>query len=478
MKGSAQVSRRNFLKKGTLLGGGLLISFAIPSQVSKLLSNIAPGITEMNAFLRIAEDNTIHVIISKLEMGQGIWTTLPMLIAEELDCDWNKIKVQHRSQGKGSNFNEGVFLQITGGSDTTRSEFDHYRMIGATARMMLINAAAKRFCIPPEACETDNGYIINGKKRLSYGEVATEASKLPISEVKLREPSFLGFSTDRVALHTPYLGGSFGRRGSFNSDWIMDAVQIAKASGKFIKLIWSREDDIRGGYYRPVYFHKVRISIGRDGFPLAWHHRVVGQSLFTNTPLAEHIVPNEIDYSSVDGVNGSPYLEAIADHSVELHTKTYGVPVLPWRAVGNTHTAFVMETLIDELAAIAEKDPVEYRRVFLKNHPRHIEVLNLAAEKAQWSKPMPAGRFRGIAVHASMGSVVCQVVEVSIIDKKIHLHRVVCVIDCGLAVNPEGVKAQMESGIVYGITAALYGEITLSKGRVQQSNFHDYRMLR
>jgi isoquinoline 1-oxidoreductase beta subunit len=161
-----------------------------------------------------------------------------------------------------------------------------------------------------------------------------------------------------------------------------------------------------------------------------------------------------------------------------LHTTTQGVPVLAWRSVGNTHTCFVIETLIDELAFMAAKDPVAYRRVLLKDHPRHLAALDLATEKAEWSKPLPAGRFRGVAVHAAMGSYVSQVVELSVDDQKIRIHRVVCAIDCGLAVNPDGVRAQMESGIVFGLTAALYGEITLVQGRVQQSNFHNYRMLR
>jgi isoquinoline 1-oxidoreductase beta subunit len=155
-----------------------------------------------------------------------------------------------------------------------------------------------------------------------------------------------------------------------------------------------------------------------------------------------------------------------------------GVPVLPWRSVGSTHTVFVVESLIDELATLAKTDPVDYRRSLLKNHPRHLAALNLAAEKADWNKPLPNGRFRGVAVCEAMGSYVCQIVELSIDNQRIRLHRIVCAIDCGLAVNPDGVCAQMESGIVFGLTAALYGELTLEKGQIKQSNFHDYRMLR
>ena len=204
----------------------------------------------------------------------------------------------------------------------------------------------------------------------------------------------------------------------------------------------------------------------------------MGQSLFVNTLLEEYIVADGIDYSSVGGVHGSPYLETVADHSVELHSTIQSVPVLPWRSVGHTHTAFVMETLIDELAVKASQDPVEFRRTLLQKYPRHLKALELAVEKAEWRKPLPPGVHRGIAVHAAMGSYVAQVVELSIVDKQIKVHRVVCAIDCGLAVNPDGVIAQMESGIIFALTAALYGEITLEDGQVKQRNFNDYKMLR
>lgn len=657
------MDRRNFIRTGALAGGGLLVSFTATMVVKHIFSRTsAPAINTMNAFLQIGADNSIQIILSKIEMGQGIVTTLPMLIAEELDCDWNKIKVLHRPSGKGADLEADILELSTGGSDSTRSQFDRYRMAGATARTMLVSAAAKRFGATPEACRTENGYVIWGNRKISYGEVAAEAAALPTPSVKLRGPdgwkyigkaqkrldsreksngkakygmdidfpdlltavvahppvfggiaksfdasrtkaisgvrdvvqipegiaviadhfwaakqgrdalqidwdpgvnknidtdtlleeyrelakikgipcqqkgnvttalgkahktieaafsfpylahapmeplnctvkigkdkcevwtgtqnplvhqkevaAFLGIEPDQVEFNTPCIGGSFGRRGTFGSDWVMEAVHIAKASGKPVKLVWLREDDIKGGYYRPVYLHHVDIGIDNYGWPVAWQHRIVGQSLFVNTPLEKLIVQNGIDYSSVDGINGSPYLDAIPDHSIELHTTTVGVPVFSWRSVGNTHTSFVMETLIDELAYRAGKDPVEYRRTMLKGHPRHLAALNLAAEKAAWDKPLPAGRSRGIAVHAAMGSYVAQVAELSVDNGKICVHRVVCAIDCGLAVNPDGVRAQMESGIVYGLTAALYGEITLENGEVKQSNFHDYPILR
>lgn len=653
------INRRDFIKVGSFIGGGLLIAFAIPFK--RLLTAKATPFTFMpNASLRIGEDDSIVIILSKVEMGQGIWTTLPMLVAEELDCDWKKISVEHRPPGTAGDFLKPVLDRFTGGSETTASQFDIYREVGATARMMLINAAAKRWSVSPDICRTENGYIVTGNRKFSFGEVAGEASLLPKPVVKLREPrewKYIGNSQNRldgaekingkakygidihfpelltavvahppvfggkvksfnadgaksiegvrhivqiptgiaviadnfwaakngrdtleiewengenenidsevladeylqlsktqglvvkqkgdvatafekakrsidvqftfpflahapmeplnctvkiskngcevwsgtqcplhhqaevaallnlkpehVLFHTPHLGGSFGRRGTFGGDWIMEAVHIAKASGQFIKLVWTREDDMKAGYYRPVYLHRVNIGIGPDGFPMAWQHRIVGQSLFTNTPLEQYIVQNGIDYSSV--TTGGPYSDSIPHYSFELLTTKVGVPVTAWRSVGNTHTAFVMETLVDELAAMAEIDPVDYRRKLLANSHRHLAALNLVAEKSDWDKPLAAGRSRGIAVHEAMGSYVAQVFEISIDDGNLRIHRVVCAIDCGLAVNPDGVRAQIEGGIIYGLTAALYGEITIQKGQVQQSNFHDYRMLR
>jgi len=655
------LDRRNFLRISTLASGGLLIAIALPEKV--VAHSVTPptlNTASMNAFLRIGSDNSIHVILSKVEMGQGIWTTLPMLIAEELDCDLTKIWVEASPPGKAADFIGNLAYQSTGGSESTVQEFDRFRQAGATARMMLLTVAAKKMGVLPDECRTENGYVIAGTRCISYGEVATEASTLPVPVVKLKAPkdwkyigksqkrldtpekimgkavygldihfpglltavvahppifgatvksfqaakvtaikvvrqvlavptgvaviadsfwaakkgrdalqiewnlgltatldskkqreeyhrlaqsagipfankgdvttaltqateqfeavfdfpylahapmeplnctvqilpnacevwtgtqspllhqaeiaTYLGLRPEQVQLHTPRLGGSFGRRGSFNSDWVMEAVQIAKLSGKAIKLVWTREDDIQGGYYRPMYTHYARIGIGADGLPNAWLHRIVGQSLFTNTPLADMIVQKGIDYSSV--TKGGPYTDNIPDYSFELHTTQVGVPVLPWRSVGATHTAFVVETLIDELAYRAGKDPVYYRRAFLKNAPRHLAALDLAVEKTGWHQPLPNGVYRGVAVCEAMGSYVAQVVEASVNAGQVRVHRVVCAIDCGLAVNPDGVVAQMEGGIVYGLTAALYGEITFAEGRVQQSNFHDYRMLR
>ncbi|MEP6844777.1 MAG: xanthine dehydrogenase family protein molybdopterin-binding subunit [Panacibacter sp.] len=655
-------SRRDFLKTSGMMTGGLMVSFMIPAGAKKLAA-AAPEMTfAPNAYLHIGSDNSIKIILAHVEMGQGIWTTLPMLIANELDCDWEEIQVEHSPVGVP--YNHPLFgLQITGGSTTTWSEFDRYRNAGATAKTQLIEAGAKKFGVAAADCRTEKGFVIAGNKKASFGELAEAAGKLePPASVKLKDPKdwtrigkptkrldakskilgeaifgmdvhfegmltavvahtpvfggkvksvddskamavkgvkqvvvvpngvavladnfwaakqgrdvlniewdlgentnidsatqmddyrklaqtkgttaankgdaanaiasaakkinaeynfpylahapmeplnctvkitndgceiwtgtqmpgleqgvaakILGLNPEQVKVNTVFLGGGFGRRGTPASDFVSEAVFIAKNSGnKFIKMVWTREDDIRGGYYRAAFLHNVQIGIDNNGMPTGWNHSIVGQSIFAGT-FFEAMVQNGIDSSSVEGIADSPYVTSLENHNVELHSPKLGIPVLWWRSVGHTHTAFVMETLIDELATTAGKDPVAYRRQLLEKHPRHLAALNLVAEKSGWVKPLPAGHYRGVAVHESFGSFVAQVAEISIDKGKLKVHKVTCAIDCGLAVNPDGVKAQMEGCIVFGLTALLYGEITLEKGTVKQSNFHNYKMAR
>jgi len=668
MNSELTTSRRSFLKAGALLGGGLMISFTVPGAKRLAAMGAAAGEDAVawfvpNAYLSIGADDTIRVILAHAEMGQGVWTTLSMLIAEELDADWNKFKIEHAPPG-APYLHTAYGMQITGGSSTTWSEFDRYRQAGALARTMLVEAAAKKLGVNPSDCRTENGVVIAGDKRVSYGQVAALAATLPprTEPVPLRPPGewkyigkgvkrldapekvnggakfgmdvhfpdmltavvahppvygskvksfddsqtrkvpgvrnvvkiptgvaviadnfwaakkgraalkvqwdqegnegvdspaqleeyrklaatkglpaaqkgnaadalskaakvleaeytfpylahtpmepenatvrltkdhceiwtgtqmpmaeqaaaakILGFKPDQVSVHTVFLGGAFGRRATPQCDFVSEAVHIAKASGQFIKMVWTREDDIHGAYFRPAFVHKVRAGINDDGMPVAWEHNMAGQSIMAGSPF-EAMMKDGIDPASVEGVADSPYLSDIPDHYVGLHSPRYQLPVLWYRSVGHTHTATVMECMIDELANAAGKDPLEYRRALLKNHPRHLAALNLAAEKAGWGSPLPAGRFRGIAVHESFLSYVAQVAEVSVDDHgQIKVHKVVCAIDCGLAVNPDGVRAQMESGINFGVSSCLYGEITLAKGKVQQSNFHDYRIAR
>jgi isoquinoline 1-oxidoreductase beta subunit len=670
MKAPLNISRRTFIKTTALVVGGLVIAFTIPHAKRFLL----PGATQdaakddskklptPNAFLRIGTDNTITVMLAHSEMGQSIWTTLPMLIAEELDADWSKIKVEHASAAP-EYAHTAYGLQITGGSSTTWSEFDRYRQAGALTRALLISAAAEQLGVPAESIKTENGFVISGDKKISYGDLVEAAAKIETPKaVTLKDPKdwkvigkatkrldgpekingtaifgqdihfdglmtamvarspvfggsvkkfdasaakkikgvhqvvqvptgvaviadnywaakkgrdalqidwdlgpnagldskallvefrkmaespgltaakagdsktampkagnfveaeyvlpylahspmeplncsvkidkdsceiwtgtqmqgtdqpaaakILGLQPEQVKIHTLFLGGGFGRRANPAADFVSEAVHVAKAAGVPVKTVWSREDDVKGGYYRPMYLHKAKIGLDAGGMPVAWEHTTVGQSIMLGTPFEAYQIKDGVDATSVEGTADSPYLKSIPNYQVSLHTAKTGIPVLWWRSVGHSHTAFVMESLIDELAHTAKKDPLEYRRTLLKDHPRHLAALNLAAEKAGWGRPLPKGVYRGIAVHESFGSFVAQVAEVSVEKGEVKVHRIVSAIDCGLAVNPDSLKAQMESSVSFGLGAAMQSEITFKDGQVQQSNFHDYQVMR
>jgi len=670
MTAPLNISRRTFIKASALVVGGLVIAFSIPQAKRFLLPGAAKetgnaGESKLpapNAFLRIGTDNTITVMLAHSEMGQSIWTTLPMLIAEELDADWSKIRVEHASASPAY-LHTAYGIQITGGSSTTWSEFDRYRQAGALTRQLLIGAAAEQLNVPAANLKTENGFVISGDKKISYGDLAEAAAKLETPKaVTLKDPKdwkvigkatkrldgpekingtavfgqdvhfdglmtamvarspvfggsvksfdasaakqvkgvqqvvqvptgvavvadnywaakqgrealkvewdlgpnagldskamledfrskaanpglvaaqlgdskatlskadklieaeyalpylahspmeplncsvriekdaceiwtgtqmqttdqqaaakILGLKPEQVKIHTLFLGGGFGRRANPAADFVSEAVQVAKAAGVPVKTVWSREDDVQGGYYRPMYLHKAKIGVDANGFPAAWEQVTVGQSIMLGTPFEAFMIKDGVDATSVEGIADSPYLKQIPNYHVSLHTVKTGIPVLWWRSVGHSHSAFVMESLIDELAHSAKKDPLDYRRALLKGHPRHLAALNLAAEKAEWGKPLPKGVSRGIAVHESFGSFVAQVAEVSVDQGTVKVHRMVCAIDCGLAVNPDSLKAQMESSISFGLGAAMQSEITFKEGKVQQSNFHDYLVMR
>jgi isoquinoline 1-oxidoreductase beta subunit len=246
-----------------------------------------------------------------------------------------------------------------------------------------------------------------------------------------------GLKPEQVEIHTQFLGGGFGRRATPTSDFVREAVQVAKAANLPVKTVWTREDDIHGGYYRPQFFHKVKVGLDATGAPVAWQHTLVGQSFLIGTPF-EGMVKNGVDPTACEGVFDSAYLADVPNHLVEHHAPKSPVTTLWWRSVGHSHSGFVMETLMDDLAKAAGQDPLAYRRARLAKHPRHLGVLNLAAAKAGWGTPLPRGRFRGLAVHESFNSYVAQVAEVSVDQGRIRVHRVVCAIDCGTAVNPAG----------------------------------------
>jgi isoquinoline 1-oxidoreductase beta subunit len=661
---SMGLERRDLLR-GALFGGALLLAVRFdahaapgPIVASPLDATFAP-----NAFVRIATDGRVTVIVNKAEMGQGVSTGLTMIVAEELDADWKLVGFEF-APADIVYAHPGFGIQMTGGSTSIAGMTAPLQKAGATARAMLVAAAAARLGVPASQLTTESGAVVHAasNRRVGYGDLVTDAMKLPVpadAEPKKREdyrivgrsmkrldtpdkvrgtaqfgidvvlpgmsiavvahapvfggrvrafraekakaipgvrdvveissgvavladkfwaakrgrdaleiewdegdgatlsteamraeyaalaktpgmvghevgdaPSVLeksgsnvleadyelpflahapmealnctvrlddegceiwtgtqfqtvdqaaaartaGLDPDQVRIHTTYLGGGFGRRANPKSDFVVEAVEIAKLTKTPVKLIWTRDDDMRGGYYRPMWTSKMRGALDADGKVEAWLHRVVGQSFMAGTPFEPLFVKNGVDQLSIEGSDDTPY--AIPNVRVELHTTKSVVPTLWWRSVGHSHTGFVIESFVDELAARAGRDPFEFRREMLRDKPRHRAVLERAAKESGWGKPPPSGRARGIAQHASFGSFVAIVIEASIDQGIPRVHRATVVIDCGRVVNPDSVAAQMESAVGFGLTAALYGAITLKDGRVEQSNFHDYRMLR
>jgi isoquinoline 1-oxidoreductase beta subunit len=657
------LNRRQFIATAALAAGGLVIAFNVPAGLRKKFAPDTDTVLAPNAYLRIGADNTVTVLLSHCEMGQGIWTSLCMLIAEELDADWKNIQAEH-APAAVAYYHTIYATQRTGGSTSLLSEYDRYRKAGATARQLLVQAAASRFRVDAKECRTEDGHVIVGDKRVRYGDLVEDASKLPVPEdVPLKEPGkwkfigqkvkrldtpvkingkaifgmdvqqpgmltalvarspvpggkvmgydaavamsvpgvrqvvavpsgiavladdfwaakkgrdalkiewdagegasldsealladlkqradegglpatntgnpdqafsrsaqvveaeyfapFLahapmeplnctvklsagkceiwtgtqthtndqqaaagitGLPLEKVFINTVFLGGSFGRRNITRSDFVREAVEVAKASGKLVKTVWTREDDIQGGMYRPAFLHRFKVGLDESGMPIAWKQISVGQSVMTGGPFEKVAVVNGVDMFSIEGMQTSPYVKSIPDQRIELNTPVWPVSVDNWRAVGLSHTIFAMEGLADELAHAAGKDPVEYRRMLYRNAPRLLNVLNLAAEKSGWDKPLPAGHGRGVAVFEAVGSFSAVIAEVSVSkETPLRVHRVTCAIDCGLAINPDGVHAQMESNIAFGLSTALYSEITFKEGKVQQRNFYDYKTLR
>ena len=659
-------SRRQFLATSASLAGGLVIACFVPFGTRRLFAQEggpppAPPM-DPNAFVHIGSDDSVTVVLKHSEMGQGVWTSIPMVIAEELDCDWSKVRVENAPNAQVY-ANNAFGIQGTGGSTSTLESFGQMREAGAMARALLVNAAAQRWQVDPSTCRTEKGSVISGPHSASYGELADAAAKLEAPDkVALKDPSkwtligkptprldslakvtgtagfgidvqrpglligvvarapvfggkvksfdaakakavdgvvdvvqvpsgiavlgkhfwaakkgrealvvdwdlgegaslstdsmradyrkragerglvaksagdvdavlkaadqrieaeyevpflahapmeplnctveigdggceiwtgtqfqgvdqgvvaqILGIDPGQVKIHTQFLGGGFGRRANPHSDFIAEAVQVAKAANKPVKIVWTREDDVHGGYYRPMWLSRFSAALGADGKPSAWSHTIVGQSIIAGTPFASMMIKDGIDATSVEGAADSPYLAAIPAHRVDLHTPASPIPVLWWRAVGHSHTGFVVESFIDELAHAAKTDPLEFRRKLLPADSRNLRALELAAKEFGWGKPLPKGHAAGLAVHESFASHVAQVAEVSVENGKIRVHRVVCAIDCGPVVNPMTIEAQMQSAIAFGLSAALHSKITFKDGKVEQGNFNDYLVLR
>jgi len=661
---SRGIPRREFLRVSIGASGGLLIGFCLPGAVEASAAQNGSATSFMpNAFVRIGADERVTVIVNHSEMGQGVYTSLPMLLAEELDADWSKVGFE--SAPVDPKYNHPVYgMQMTGGSSSVWSAFEQFRQAGAAARAMLIAAAAQQWNMDAANCRTDSGAVLDpSNRKLTYGQLAAAAAKLtPPTQVALKDPKtfkligkpakrldtsekvngkavfgidvkipqmmtaivarapvfgarmrtfddsraramagvrrivavpsgvaviadsfwqakmardalrinwdegpmssfntnqmmqqfreqaksagksvrrdgnadaelakavrkveavyevpylshammeplncavdlrpgsceiwtgtqfqtmdrasaakIAGLPEEKVQIHTTFLGGGFGRRANPQSDFVVEAVHVAKAAGAPVKVVWTREDDMQGGWYRPAFLHAIAGAIDANGKPVAWRSRVVGQSIMVGTPFEAmmDLKTKGYDPSSVEGVDDLPY--EIPNLLVESHQMEVGVPVQWWRSVGHSHTAFATECFIDELATLAHQDPYRFRRALLQKHPRHLGVLDLAAQKAGWAKPLPKGRARGIAVHASFESFSAQVAEVSVTEGKIQVHRMVCAIDCGRYVNPGIIAAQTQGGAIFGASAALFQELTFENGRLQQTNFHSFPMLR
>ncbi|MEO1066491.1 MAG: xanthine dehydrogenase family protein molybdopterin-binding subunit [Pseudomonadota bacterium] len=286
-----------------------------------------------------------------------------------------------------------------------------------------------------------------------------------------------GITPDKVVLHVMKTGGGFGRRAVADGDVVAEAVSVAKAIGfkAPVKVQWTREDDMRGGRYRPAYIHTFKAGVDDSGNLVAWDNHIIGQSIVSGTPF-EGLIQNGVDGTSVEGASNLPY--GIPNIRVGLTTTEVKVPVLWWRAVGSTHTAYAVESFLDEVAAQINRDPYEFRMDLLKDHPRHAAVLKLAAEKARWSDAVAEGRFRGLAVHESFSSVVAHVAEISMEDGLPIVHKVTVAVDCGIAINPDTIKAQMEGGTGFGLGSILAEELTLVGGEVEQGNYDTYTPLR
>jgi isoquinoline 1-oxidoreductase subunit beta len=366
-------------------------------------------------------------------------------------------KAQPSGEASWTGFeSKGEAARANGGTAAVEVAYDFPYLAHATMEPMNCVAMAKPFSV-----------------RLMYGSQTQTLDQLNVARLMAMPPG-------AVAIETLFAGGSFGRRATFASDYVVECVEIAKrvGGGRPVKLVWTREDDMAAGYFRPIVHHTVRVTTDAEGLPATWRHRVVTQSIMAGAPA--FAPKQEIDSTAVEGILGSPYLKATPVVDAQLLTPEVGVPVLWWRSVGATHTAYVMEHTIDQLARRANRDPVEYRRaLYVKaGANRHLAALNTAAERAGWTTPAPLGWTRGVAVHESFGSVVAQVAEVKLEDGAPRVGRVVTAIDCGVAVAPDQIAAQMEGGTCYGLSAALFGEITLTEGRVDQRNFDGYRVLR
>ncbi|HEU4835327.1 MAG TPA: xanthine dehydrogenase family protein molybdopterin-binding subunit [Pyrinomonadaceae bacterium] len=664
MRPKTELSRRSFIQITTAATGGLLISLYLDKPALAAQQPPPPKVYPPDAFVHVRRDGQIAITVNRLEFGQGVQTSLPMILADEMDADWSKVIGELAPAADV--YKDPMFgIQMVGGSGSIAHSFQQYRELGAKARAMLVAAAADAWKVTPDQCRTENSVVYGpGNRSATYAELADDAARKPVPQtVTLKNPSdfriigkkvprldsrskcdgsqkfgldldlpgmkialvahppvfggrvksvndrearsldgvrdvfeiplakgsavavvadrfwtakqardrlqidwdlsgvehadtarlltqykqlaatdgkvainrgdtkaldtippasrivaeyefpflahapmeplnatvkfegdkaeawvpsqfqtmdqatiaeVLGLKPEQVTFHTEFAGGGFGRRATTDSHIPREAALIAKRlRGTPVKLIWSREDDVRGGYYRPMHVHRVEIGVGRDGMPSAWRHVIVGQSLLAGTPFAM-MIKDGIDETAVEGAKDTSY--DVPNFRVMVHHPTVNVPVLWWRSVGHTHTAFVMETLVDELAMRAKVDPIAYRRKLLKADAKKLHsVLELLDQKSGWRKTLPKGRAAGVACHESFETAVACAVEVSIENKRPRIHRATVAVNCGMAVNPLSVESQFQGGFGFGLTQLMAkGAITLREGRIEQRNFDGY----
>jgi isoquinoline 1-oxidoreductase subunit beta len=655
------LSRRKFLQAATAASGGLMLSLQLPLAGRDAAAADSSAFVP-DAFIRIGSDGQIVLTMPYVEMGQGTYTSIPMLIAEELEVDLSQVRLEHAPPNEklyGNPLLGG--LQATGNSNAVRAAWQPLRQAGATARTMLIAAAAQRWSVSPASCHAEKGNLVHAPtgRRATYGELAADAAKMPIPDkVALKRPDefkligkpvkrldtpakvngsavygidvrptgvkvatlaqspvfggrlktvndsaakavngvrqvvrlddavavvadhmgaakkglaalvvewddgphaklntkdivdelehatlnpgviaetigdvssaiasavttieatyqvpFLAHATmepmnctahvhkngceiwvgtqalaraqaaaaktaglplDKVVVHNHLIGGGFGRR--LDVDGVVRAVQIAQQVEGPVKVVWTREEDIQHDMYRPYWFDRMSAGLDDKGRPVAWSHRFAGSSVIARwaPPFFNNGLDPDTTEGAIDLVYGLP-----SKHVDYVRVEPPGVPTAFWRSVGPSHTVFVVESFIDELAAAAKQDPVAYRLALLDRSPRAKSVLARAAEKAGWGQPLPERVGRGVSLQFVFATYMALVAEVEVSkDGSLRVRRVVCAVDCGTVINPDTVQAQIQSAIIFGITAVLHGEITLKDGRVEQSNFHDYRMLR
>src|ERR1039457_1687700 len=533
-----KVDRREFLQSAAAGATGLVIGFYLPNRLEARAATAEAVTFAPNAWIRIGTDDAVTLVIDKSEMGQGVLTSLSMLIAEDLECDWKKIRTVFAPAAK--EYANPVFgMQGTGGSTSVRGMWMPLRTAGAQAREMLIAAAAEKWAVDkavrgvklavqissgvavvadntwsamqgrdaleikweegPNAALTSavirktleegaskpGGAVARKEGNVTAG-LASAAKKIeavyqaPFLAHATMEPmncaahvradgcdvwaptqfqtvnqmtaaKIAGLKPEQVNIHTTYLGGGFRRRPV--QDLLLEAVEISRAAGAPVQVTWSREDDMQHDFYRPASHSRFAAGLDAEGWPVAWSNRIACPSIMSR--FFPGSVKDGLDGSSVEGAAELPY--TIPNILVDYQLTETGIPVGFWRSVGNSQNAFFSECFLDELAAASGKDPYEFRRRLLQKAPRHLAVLELAATKAGWGEALPAGRYRGIAVLSSFGSYVAQVAEVSVDKKsgKVQVHHVVCAVDCGRTVNPLTIEAQMQSAVVFGLTAAL-----------------------